>query len=95
MIESVAEQLKPSVGSVLNLPTPKAPKARTRKAKTTDKPAAKSKTRTSNNSIGKGIGDGRQVARQAFAGNLSSGKGNSCFVKNITVILPLNTSRST
>ena len=47
MIESVAEQLKPSVGSVLNLPTPKAPKARTRKAKTTDKPAAKPKTRTS------------------------------------------------
>lgn len=47
MIESVAEQLKPSVGSVLNLPTPKAPKARTRKAKTTDKPVAKSKTRTS------------------------------------------------
>lgn len=43
MIESVAEQLKPSAGSVLNLPVPKVPKARTRKAKTTEKP----KTRTS------------------------------------------------
>lgn len=47
MIESVAEQLKPSVGTVLNLPTPKVPKARTRKAKVTEKPAAKPKPRTS------------------------------------------------
>ena len=47
MIESVAEQLIPSAGSVLNLPTPKVPKARTRKAKTTEKAPAKTKTRTS------------------------------------------------
>lgn len=47
MIESVAEQLKPTVGSVLNLPVPKVPKARTRKPKATEKPVAKPKTRTS------------------------------------------------
>ena len=47
MIESVAEQLKPSAGSVLNLPVPKVPKVRTRKAKTTEKAPAKPKTRTS------------------------------------------------
>lgn len=47
MIESVAEQMKPPAIGMLNLATVKAPKARTRKAKTTEKPAAKPKTRTS------------------------------------------------
>ena len=47
MIESVAEQMKPATVGMLTLATPKAPKTRTRKAKASEKPAAKPKTRTS------------------------------------------------
>lgn len=47
MIESVAEQMKPQTVGILTLATPKAPKVRSRKAKTSDKAPAKSKTRTS------------------------------------------------
>ena len=47
MIESVAEQMKPATVGMLTLATPKAPKTRTRKAKSSEKPAAKPKTRTS------------------------------------------------
>ncbi|MBD3725507.1 MAG: Rne/Rng family ribonuclease, partial [Moraxella osloensis] len=44
MIESVAEQMKPATVGMLTLATPKAPKTRTRKAKASEKPAAKPKT---------------------------------------------------
>lgn len=47
MIESVAEQMKPATVGMLTLATPKAPKTRTRKAKASEKPAAKPKARTS------------------------------------------------
>lgn len=47
MIESVAEQMKPATVGMLTLATPKAPKTRTRKAKVSEKPAAKPKARTS------------------------------------------------
>lgn len=47
MIESVAEQMKPATVGMLTLATPKAPKTRTRKAKSSEKPAAKPKARTS------------------------------------------------
>lgn len=47
MIESVAEQMKPATVGMLTLATPNAPKTRTRKAKASEKPAAKPKTRTS------------------------------------------------
>lgn len=47
MIESVAEQMKPATVGMLTLASPKAPKTRTRKAKASEKPAAKPKTRTS------------------------------------------------
>lgn len=47
MIESVAEQMKPATVGMLTLATPKAPKTRTRKAKASEKPVAKPKTRTS------------------------------------------------